>query len=66
MGIVYKAVKDGICQGNKLSLYINGVLEREFVDTKHKLREGLVGLSVSSFDVLPILVEADYFTISVP
>lgn len=55
-----------ICQGNKLSLYINGVLEREFVDTKHKLREGLVGLSVSSFDVLPILVEVDYFAISVP
>jgi len=55
-----------ICQGNKLSLYINGVLEREFVDTKHNLREGLVGLSVSSFDVLPILVEVDYFAISVP
>lgn len=55
-----------ICQGNRLALYINGVLEREHVDTKYNLREGLVGFSVSSFDVLPILVEVDYFSISIP
>jgi hypothetical protein len=55
-----------ICQGNRLALYINGVLEREHIDTKYNLREGLVGFSVSSFDVLPILVEIDYFSISVP
>jgi hypothetical protein len=59
-------VYTAICQGNKLSLYINNVFEREFVDTKYNLREGLVGLSVSSFDVLPILVEVDYFAISQP
>jgi hypothetical protein len=55
-----------ICQGNKVALYINGILEREHVDTKYNLREGLVGFSVSSFDVLPILVEVDYFSISMP
>ena len=55
-----------ICQENSLALYINGVLEREHVDTKYNLREGLVGFSVSSFDVLPILVEVDYVSISVP
>ncbi len=55
-----------ICQGNKLTLYVNGVLEREHVDTKYNLKEGLVGVSVSSFDVLPILVELEYFSISVP
>jgi len=55
-----------LCQGNRLALYINGVLEREHVDTKYNLREGLVGFSVSSFDVLPILVEIDYFSISMP
>jgi hypothetical protein len=55
-----------ICQGNKLQLYINGIFEKEFVDRKYNLREGLVGVSVSSFDVLPILVELDYFAISQP
>ena len=55
-----------ICQENSLALYINGVLEREHVDTKYNFREGLVGFSVSSFDVLPILVEVDYFSISEP
>ena len=55
-----------ICTGNRLSLYINGFLEKEFVDTKYNLREGQVGLSVSSFDVLPILVEIDYIAISQP
>jgi hypothetical protein len=55
-----------ICQGNQLSLYVNGVFEREHVDTKYNLREGLVGVSVASFEVLPILVELEYFSISVP
>lgn len=55
-----------ICDGNKLSLYINNVLEREIADRKYNLQEGKVGVSVSSFDVLPILVEVDYFSISLP
>lgn len=54
------------CQGNKLSLYINGVLEKEFTDKKFNLREGQVGLGVSSFCVIPVLVEFDYFGISEP
>jgi hypothetical protein len=59
-------VYTAICQGNKLSLYINGIFEKEFVDRKYNLREGQVGLSVSSFDALPILVEVDYIAISQP
>jgi len=55
-----------ICEDNYLALYINGVLEREHTDTVYNLREGKVGLGVSSFDVLPILVEIDYFSIDVP
>ncbi len=54
------------CDGNKLTLYINGVEEKEVVDQKYNLRGGQVGISVSSFDVLPILVEIDYFSISQP
>jgi hypothetical protein len=55
-----------ICQGNQLALYVNGILEREHTDTRYNLKEGQVGVSVSSFSVLPILVEVDYFSISVP
>ena len=54
------------CEGNKLKLYINGYLEREYTDTRYNLREGLVGIGVSSFNVLPILIEVDYVTISQP
>jgi len=55
-----------ICRGNQLALYINDYLEREYTDNKYNLREGQVGISVSSFDVLPILVNIDYFSISLP
>jgi len=55
-----------VCNGNQLALYINGVLEREYVDNVYNLSEGQVGISVSSFEVLPILVAIDYFSISLP
>lgn len=55
-----------VCQGNKLALYINGYLEKEFTDNRYKLREGQVGFGVSSFDVIPILVEVDSFSIDLP
>jgi hypothetical protein len=51
------------CYGNQLALYINGFLETEHFDNIYNLKEGQVGVSVSSFDVLPILVEIDYFDI---
>lgn len=59
-------VYTAICRGNELALYINGVLEREWVDRKYNLPEGQVGMAVASYRVLPILVEVDYFSISVP
>ena len=55
-----------ICQGNQLALYINGVLEREYTDNVYNLSEGQVGVSVSSFDVLPILVYIDAVSIDLP
>jgi hypothetical protein len=54
------------CKGDTLSLFINGKEARTVKDTKYKLREGKVGISVSSFNVLPILVEMEYFKISEP
>jgi serine protease Do len=53
-----------ICSGDQLILGING---EEVRTISHKdLKEGLVGLGVSSFNVLPIIVEADNFIVSVP
>lgn len=54
------------CIGEELKLTINGVEVKKIKDVKYKLRDGLVGFGVSSFDVLPILVEVDYFDISQP
>ncbi len=54
------------CSGTELSLTINGVLAKKIKDSKYNLRDGKVGFSVSSFDVIPILVELDSFTISQP
>jgi S1-C subfamily serine protease len=53
-----------ICSGNKLTLGINGVEVRTVSD--NSLKDGLVGLSVSSFNVTPITVDFDYFSVSVP
>jgi hypothetical protein len=53
-----------ICNNDKLTLGINGVEVRTVTDKN--LKEGLTGLSVSSFDVTPIIVEFDYFSVSVP
>jgi len=54
------------CVDDKLSLFINGTEVKTIRDTKYQLREGKVGFSVSSFDVTPILVNVDSFTISEP
>lgn len=54
------------CVGNKLSLTINGQEVTTFDEKKYGLGEGGVGVSVSAFNVLPITVEMDYFSISEP
>jgi S1-C subfamily serine protease len=55
-----------VCNGNDLTLGINGVEVKTVTDKKYVLREGLVGFGVSSFDVVPILVEVDTFQVSEP
>ncbi len=61
-----KSVNDiaAVCQGNDLTLFVNGTLVRTVEDDR--LSQGYVGLSLSSFDVTPILAEFDYFVASVP
>jgi hypothetical protein len=55
-----------ICNDRKLSLYINGTETRVLEDNNHVLRNGKIGISVSSFDQLPVKVEYDWVTISEP
>ncbi len=53
-----------ICQGNQLTLYVNG----EFVDnvTDNRLTDGHIGIGVASLEDLPILVAFDYLEVSQP
>lgn len=53
-----------VCEGDTLSLYINGVETRSVKDSTFD--SGLAGLSVSSFNVTPIIVDFDYFILSIP
>lgn len=55
-----------ICQGEELTLTINGDEVISIKERKYGLREGQVGMSVSSFDVLPIQIEMDWFRVSEP
>jgi S1-C subfamily serine protease len=53
-----------LCYGNTLALYINGSEIHTMYENNFAFREGQVGIGVSSFDVLPIIVEFDWVAIS--
>jgi hypothetical protein len=53
-----------VCNEHKLTLYINGKEVRTVEDNKFLLRNGQVGISVSSFDDLPVKVDFDWVKIS--
>jgi hypothetical protein len=59
----HENVYSATCEGNKLALYINGILEYEFTDNVYNLTEGQVGFGVASFEALPIIVYTDYVSI---
>jgi hypothetical protein len=54
------------CEGNKLSLFINGEKIRTITENQFRFGEGKIGLSVSSFYVLPVKVEFESLIISEP
>jgi hypothetical protein len=54
------------CNDRKLALYINGTETRVVEENQHVLRKGKIGISVSSFNQLPIKVEFDWVKISEP
>jgi hypothetical protein len=53
-----------ICRDRKLSLYINNTETRVLEDNNYALRNGKVGIGVSSFEQLPIKVEYDWVKVS--
>ena len=54
------------CQGEELTLHINGDEVISIEERNYRLRSGQVGVSVSSENVLPILIEMDWIRISEP
>ncbi len=54
-----------ICDGDTLSLFINGV-EARTIDHDNRYPEGRVGISVSSFENVPVTVNFEWLTISEP
>ena len=54
------------CQGDELTLNINGDEVISIKEKKYALRSGQIGISVSSENVLPILIEMDWVKISEP
>lgn len=57
-----------ICEGNKISFFINGVepTGSPHIDRKYALRRGNVGFAVSSLQAIPVKVEVDWFAVSPP
>jgi len=54
------------CKGNTITVFINDKETRRVNDTSHGLRDGQIGIGVSSFTRLPIEVEFDWVKISEP
>ena len=54
------------CEGEELTLTINGDEIISIDERRYSLRSGQAGISVSSFNVLPILIEMDWLRISEP
>jgi hypothetical protein len=55
-----------ICKGRTLQLFINGYETNTLTENRFALRKGQVGISVSSFNVLPVHVEFDWVKITPP
>lgn len=54
------------CEDRTLTMYINGIETRQLDENRFVLRDGQVGVSVSSFDALPVKVEIHSVEISEP
>ena len=57
-----------ICKDKMISMFVNGqeIKQSPVTDNRYGLREGGVGFNISSLDVVPVIVEVDWFKISEP
>lgn len=55
-----------VCDGRDLKLYVNGRLTKSYTDNQYVLRDGQIGIGVSSFNRLPIRLDFDWLKISLP
>jgi len=55
-----------VCSDKNLTLYINGEESASITEGKYGFNNGNVGISISSFNVYPIIVDVDYFDIQQP
>ena len=54
------------CEGDEITLSINGQEVRKVTDNTYGFNSGLVGFNISSLNVLPITVAVNWFEISQP
>jgi hypothetical protein len=55
-----------ICDGDEITLFVNGTKIKTVTDTKYGFNEGYAGFNISSLNVLPITVEVNWFEVSEP
>ena len=55
-----------VCEGEQITLYVNGTEIKTVRDTTYGFNEGRVGFNISSLNVLPITVEVNWFDIAQP
>jgi hypothetical protein len=54
------------CEGNTITMYVNGKKLKEYNDRTYVFSDGQVGFNISSLNVLPVTVEVQSFDIAEP
>jgi hypothetical protein len=55
-----------ICNERDLSLFVNGIPAHTISESIYFLRDGQIGIGASSFTKAPVLVDFDWWMVSVP
>jgi hypothetical protein len=57
-----------VCKGKQISMFINGqeIKQSPVTDNKYALTEGSVGFNISSLNVIPVIVDVEWFKVSEP
>lgn len=54
------------CEGNVITMYINGKMLKSYTDRSYNFGEGQIGFNISSLNVLPVIVNVQSFDIAEP